>query len=46
MIDTFTRKFRNLGLDRKPKYMFGISSGASFAIKFPRSHAHRGRHQR
>ena len=32
MIETFTRKF---GLDRKPKYMFGISSGASFAVKFP-----------
>jgi hypothetical protein len=32
VIDVFSRKF---GLTKKPKYIFGISAGAAFAIKFP-----------
>jgi hypothetical protein len=28
---------KRFGLSRKPKYIFGISSGASFAIKFPKT---------
>ncbi|KAI3435834.1 hypothetical protein D9Q98_001892 [Chlorella vulgaris] len=33
--DLIVRFTQDAGLTRRPKYMFGISSGASFAIKFP-----------
>ena len=26
---------KKFGMQKRPKYIFGISSGASFAIKFP-----------
>lgn len=28
---------KKYGLQNKPKYVFGISSGASFAVKFPKT---------
>lgn len=30
--------FAKYGLNKLPKYIFGISSGAAFAIKFPRTY--------
>ena len=32
VLDKWMKKY---GMQKKPKYIFGISSGASFAIKFP-----------
>jgi hypothetical protein len=32
IVKAWTKRFK---MDKKPKYMFGISSGAAFAIKFP-----------
>lgn len=33
VIERWTKRFK---LASKPKYMFGVSSGAAFAIKFPK----------
>lgn len=30
--------FAKYGLSKLPKYIFGISSGAAFAVKFPRTY--------
>lgn len=35
MLDAWFAKY---GLNKLPKYIFGISSGAAFAIKFPRTY--------
>ena len=34
-VDVLNKWMKKYGMQKKPKYIFGISSGASFAIKFP-----------